>query len=123
MPARWPKNTVFREVVLEVEDKVCRHCGSLLFVCDHRVHCIYTLEGTLKLICKLVHCSNKQCPEHSIILNPFAVITLTMPRWLLYWDVFTWMGFRRFKRHWSVPSDKRRIGRMLSHPSFKGCCK
>lgn len=103
MPAKWPKNTIFKEVTLEVENKVCRHCGSKLFVCDHRVHCIYTLEGPLKLICKLVHCSNGQCSNHSILLSPEAEITLTMPRWRIGWDVFAWMGFRRFKRHWSIP--------------------
>ena len=26
-----------------------------------------------------------------------------MPRWRIGWDLFLWMGFRRFKRHWSVP--------------------
>lgn len=80
-----------------------------LFVCDHRIHCIETKEGALKLICKLAHCSNKQCSEHSILLNPFAPITLTMPKWRIGWDVFTWMGFRRFKRHWSVPQIQKEL--------------
>src|SRR3989442_10565263 len=26
-----------------------------------------------------------------------------MPRWCLGWDVFCWLGHRRFSRHWSVP--------------------
>src|SRR2546421_6663399 len=26
-----------------------------------------------------------------------------MPRWCLGWDVFCWLGHRRFARHWSVP--------------------
>jgi hypothetical protein len=26
-----------------------------------------------------------------------------MPWWLIGWDVFAWMGHRRFARHWSVP--------------------
>jgi hypothetical protein len=26
-----------------------------------------------------------------------------MPRWLMGWDVFCWLGHRRFARHWSVP--------------------
>ena len=25
-----------------------------------------------------------------------------MPRWAIGWDVFCWMGQRRFARHWSV---------------------
>jgi hypothetical protein len=28
---------------------------------------------------------------------------LTLPGWLIGWDVFCWMGHRRFARHWSVP--------------------
>jgi hypothetical protein len=27
---------------------------------------------------------------------------LALPRWLIGWDVFCWMGHRRFARHWSV---------------------
>src|SRR5438093_9435884 len=26
-----------------------------------------------------------------------------MPRWCMGWDVFCWLGHRRFARHWSVP--------------------
>jgi hypothetical protein len=26
-----------------------------------------------------------------------------MPRWMIGWDVFCWLGHRRFARHWSVP--------------------
>ena len=26
-----------------------------------------------------------------------------MPYWLIGWDVFCWLGFRRFSRHWSIP--------------------
>jgi hypothetical protein len=28
---------------------------------------------------------------------------VTLPWWLIGWDVFCWMGHRRFARHWSVP--------------------
>ena len=28
---------------------------------------------------------------------------MTLPWWLIGWDVFCWMGHRRFARHWSVP--------------------
>jgi hypothetical protein len=30
-------------------------------------------------------------------------MTLTMPRWMIGWDVFCWLGHRRIARHWSVP--------------------
>jgi hypothetical protein len=35
-------------------------------------------------------------------LSPKAERSLAMPRWRIGWDVLLWMGFRRFKRHWSV---------------------
>jgi hypothetical protein len=36
-------------------------------------------------------------------MNPEAERPITMPRWRIDWKLFTWMGFRRFKRHWSIP--------------------
>jgi hypothetical protein len=32
-----------------------------------------------------------------------AELGVAMPFWSLTWDVFAWMGHRRFARHWSVP--------------------
>jgi hypothetical protein len=28
---------------------------------------------------------------------------VAMPYWMIGWDVFCWLGHRRFARHWSVP--------------------
>jgi hypothetical protein len=36
-------------------------------------------------------------------LTPDAEWSFALPRWLIGWDVFCWMGHRRFARHWSVP--------------------
>jgi hypothetical protein len=30
-------------------------------------------------------------------------VTLALPHWTIGWDVFCWLGHRRFARHWSVP--------------------
>jgi hypothetical protein len=30
-------------------------------------------------------------------------LSISMPRWSTGWDVFCWLGHRRFARHWSVP--------------------
>jgi len=72
-------------------------------ICSHREHRIYGLEGAMKLICKQAHCSNNECSSHSTLINPESELTITMPRWRIDWNLFTWIGFRRFKRHWSVP--------------------
>lgn len=103
MPAKWPADMAFTEVILTVEDKRCRLCGSRLKIRKSRIHRIYSLEGPLKLVCKLSCCSNTSCPGNRTLLNPQAETALTMPRWRIGWDVLLWMGVRRQKRHWSVP--------------------
>jgi hypothetical protein len=103
MRPRWPEDTQFTQVVLEVEDNVCAVCGAALHICDHRRHRIFTLQGPGEVVCKLAHCSDRQCAAHAKTRSPYAETTLTLPWWLIGWDVFCWMGHRRFARHWSVP--------------------
>ena len=74
-----------------------------MHVRDHRQHRIYTLEGPRCLVCKLMQCVDSSCSNHHRTFGPERERTLTMPWWLIGWDVFCWMGQRRFARHWSVP--------------------
>ena len=103
MRHRWPEDTRFTRLVLEVEDTVCAVCGGVLHICDHRRHRIFTLQGPGEMVCKLAHCSDRHCAAHTKTRSPYAETTLTLPWWLIGWDVFCWMGHRRFARHWSVP--------------------
>jgi hypothetical protein len=103
MRYRWPENTRFTEVVLTVEQEVCSECQRNLHVCDHRFHPILSLQGPLQLVCKLAHCPDPCCPAHHHTLSPLAEAQITLPYWLIGWDVFCWLGFRRFTRHWSIP--------------------
>jgi hypothetical protein len=103
MRHRWPADTSFSRVVLEVEEEVCAICGRALHVCDHRRHRIFTLQGPVELLCKLAHCGDRNCAGRRKTLSPYAETTMTLPWWLIGWDVFCWMGQRRFARHWSVP--------------------
>ncbi len=103
MRYRWPEDTLFTRLVLDVEDEECATCGRPLHVCDHRRHRIFTLQGPVELVCKLAHCCDRACAAHARTLSPYAETTLTLPWWLIGWDVFCWMGHRRFARHWSVP--------------------
>jgi hypothetical protein len=98
----WPKDTVFRREILDVEQDSCWRCGRPLHVCAHRRHRIFTLKGPVELLCRLAHCSDPDCPARGQTLSPAAELTFTLPRWLIGWDVFCWMGQRRFARHWSV---------------------
>ena len=52
MRHRWPGDTRFTRVVLEVEDHVCAVCGEALHICDHRQHRIFTRQGPVEVVCK-----------------------------------------------------------------------
>jgi hypothetical protein len=99
----WPDDTAFRRLVLDVERDSCELCGCPLHICDHRFHRIHTLQGPLELVARLAHCSDPACPLRGQTLSPAAELALTLPWWLIGWDVFCRMGHRRFARHWSVP--------------------
>jgi hypothetical protein len=102
MPYRWPADTEFTRIALAVEEQWCRTCGGALTICDHRHHRVFTLQGPLHLVCKLAHCPTRACPAHPQTLSPAAETAITMPWWVLGWDVVCWLGQRRFARHWSV---------------------
>jgi len=103
MARRSPKGSDAATVVLEPVDRVCGECRRQMHVRSHRRRRIYSLAGPLLLDCKLMHCAHGACPNHRGTLGPEQELTLAMPRWLIGWDVFCWLGHRRFARHWSVP--------------------
>jgi hypothetical protein len=103
MARRLSKDLAWTEVVLEVEDRWCGKCGRRLHVCAHRRRRLFTFDGPQILICKLAHCPDRACSNHNHMISPEREATLAMPRWMIGWDVFCWLGHRRFARHWSVP--------------------
>lgn len=103
MARRWPKDVAWRDVVLEVDNQQCVSCGGPMHVRAHRHRRLFSLHGPLRLICKLAQCGNSACPNHARTFSPKRELALAMPRWLIGWDVFCWLGHRRFARHWSVP--------------------
>ena len=109
MPYRWPEETDFALWELDVLDRACSTCGRTMYVCDHRHHHIFCLDGPAHLVCKLNHCPDPRCPGHHKTVSPEAEATITMPFWVLGWDVFCWIGHRRFARHWSVPQIRNEL--------------
>ena len=103
MRYRWPAGTVFAQRILTVEQETCSLCPRSLAICDHRFHRILALDGPVEIVCKLTRCPDPACPAHRRTLSPLAEASITLPWWLIGWDVFCWMGHRRFARHWSVP--------------------
>jgi hypothetical protein len=102
MPYRWPDDTVFTELALNVQEPWCQTCGGRLTVCDHRHRRLCTLHGPVHVVCKLVHGPHQVCPSHTRTISPEAAMALALPWWVLGWDVVCWLGQRRFARHWAV---------------------
>src|SRR5215471_3722377 len=109
MRFRWPQETVFRRVVLDAEQQLCGLCGGLLHVCSRRIRRICTLAGPLELCCRLKRCADPACASRPSTLSPSAELSFAPPGWLVGWDVFCFIGHRRFARHWSVPQIKAEL--------------
>jgi hypothetical protein len=71
----------------------------MMYVCDHRSRRLHTLEGPVELLCKLNHCPDPGCPGHAKTKSPELEVTIAPPHWAIGWDVFCWIGHRRFSRH------------------------
>src|SRR3954466_7050884 len=102
MSYQWPADTDFALWELDVLDRDCPVCGRMMYVCDHRCRHLHTLEGPVELICKLNHCPDPGCPGHAKTKSPELEVTLAPPYWAIGWDVFCWIGHRRFARHAAI---------------------
>jgi hypothetical protein len=103
MAYRWPAGTAFKRITLDVEDCWCPVCDRYMYVCDHRYHHLWTLQGPTQVVNRLVRCPDASCASRGRTFSPEAELSLSMPRWCIGWDVLCWLGHRRFARHWSVP--------------------
>src|SRR4051794_12377573 len=103
MSYRWPADTDFARLELDVLDRDCPVCGRRMSICDHRYRRLHTLEGPVQVVCKLDHCPDPHCPGHSKTKGPEIEASIAPPQWAIGWDVFCWIGHRRFSRHWAVP--------------------
>lgn len=103
MARRIREGLDFTTVMLESKNPLCAACGRQMHGRSRRRRRIYSLRGPLLLDCKLMHCPQATCSNHRSTIGPEQEQTLAMPYWLIGWDVFCWLGHRRFARHWSVP--------------------
>jgi hypothetical protein len=102
MPYAWPKDADFTPWELDVLDRDCPVCGRMMHICDHRYRHFHTLTGPVELVCKLNHCPDPNCPGHARTKSPELEVTIAQPKWAIGWDVFCWIGHRRFSRHWAI---------------------
>ena len=103
MAYRWPAETAFKRMDVDVEDRSCPVCERYMHVCDHRYHHLWTFEGPTQVVNRLGRCPDPSCASRGRTFSPEAALSISMPRWSIGWDVFCWLGHRRFARHWSVP--------------------
>lgn len=103
MPHIWPEDTDFALWELDVLDRDCPRCGHRMYICDHRHRHFFTLDGPVHLVSKLNHCPDPRCLGHRKTKSPESEPTIALPGWGIGWDVFCWLGHRRFSRHWSIP--------------------
>lgn len=97
-----------REVTLDRDDRACPECGKRMHVRCHRQRTILTLEGPVRLNVNLVQCPDERC-QHLKLHGSHEESGYAMPRWGIGWDVFCWIGQRRFSRHWSVPQIRHEL--------------
>ena len=103
MPHRWPDDTDYILWELDVLDRDCASCGRMMHVCDHRYRRFFTLEGPVKLVCKLNHCPDPDCPGHAKTKSPEMEPAIRCPRGPSGGMSSGRIGHRRFSRHWSIP--------------------
>ena len=103
MSHQWPAETAFRRVDLYVRGQACPICDAKLHVCSHRKRRLFTLHGPCLLVARLGHCPDPGCHGHQGTVSPLEEMGIAPPRLAVGWDVFAWIGHRRFARHWSVP--------------------
>ncbi len=99
----WPSETAFQRIDLFLDGQECDFCESTLKMCGHRRRHVFTLNGPQLLVVRVGHCRNSDCPGRHESVNSWAEMAIAPPRWTVAWDVFAWIGHRRFARHWCVP--------------------
>ena len=64
---------------------------------------MFTLDGPQLLVVRLGHCPDPGCQGHHESVSSWGEMAIAPPRLTAAWDVFAWIGHRRFARHWCVP--------------------
>lgn len=99
----WPSETVFERLDLFLDGQACILCGADLQMWGHRKRRVFTLDGPRLLVVRLGHCADPDCPAHHRSVSSWGEMAIAAPRLTVAWDVFAWIGHRRFARHWCVP--------------------
>jgi len=99
----WPSETVFERVDLFLDGQGCNFCETDLEMWGHRQRRVFTLHGPRLLVVRLGHCPDPECAGHHESVSAWGEMAIAPARLTVAWDVFAWIGHRRFARHWCVP--------------------
>jgi len=104
----WSEFIDFQEIPLVSATRNCPACGHVMRISKHRCRRLYTLDGRICLILKRLRCPSSDCTI-SGTFGPEQEADYALPRWLIGWDVFCWIGHRRFARHWAIPQIRKEL--------------
>lgn len=99
----WPSALDTLTIEPEEEERVCTGCPRRRVICDHRFRRVERLSGPVRLCCKLLKCPNPHCPTAGKTFSPKAEQQIAPPHLASDWELFAWVGHKRYARHWSVP--------------------
>ena len=77
MAYRWPAGTIFKRIDLDVADRSCPVCARCMYVCDHRYHHLWTLEGPTQVVNRLVRCPEPSCASRGRTFSPEAELSIS----------------------------------------------
>ena len=120
MSYAWPKDADFTPWELDVLDRDRPVCGRMTHICDRHCRHFHTLTGPVELVCKLSHCPDSTCPVHASTKSPELERTIAQPDWAIGWNVFCWIGHRRYSRHWAISEIPSELLDKLRHQALRG---
>lgn len=100
---QWPEGVEFKLIPLEPEERECAYCGRFTHIIQHRQRFLKSLGSPLQVVSKVAGCPDPGCAGHAEKVVSACEMSIAPPYWSMSWDLFAWMGHRRFARHWSVP--------------------
>ena len=95
----WPNDIKFDQIDLTPDVRTCAHCGGPTYVSDHRHRYLRSLGRPLHLVIKVCCRPDKTCAGHAEKRGSEEEMLIAPPYWSMSWDLFAWIGHRRFSRH------------------------
>lgn len=105
----WPEQGDVPVIEAFLDEARCVGCGGRGTVDDVRRRKLRTLGGRVKLRVPVRKCTEPSCPLFGQRLGGEVELSFAPPHWTVSWDLFAWMGHRRFGRHWSVPQIRHEL--------------